>query len=132
MAVDAGSPVDIFKNVLTTKYADFSGRARRAEYWWFALLSNVLIIGLIVVGAIVGQASSIVGTILLILGFIVALAMLVPSLAAGVRRLHDTGKTGWLMLLSFIPFGSLVLLYFMVIDGDQGSNEHGPSPKYGA
>ncbi|MDR2000956.1 MAG: DUF805 domain-containing protein [Zoogloeaceae bacterium] len=85
---------------LTKKYADFSGRASRPEFWWFALFQFLLIF-------VLGFVSSVVS-------FIVALALLVPSLAVGVRRLQDIGKSGWLILLALIPIVGLILIYFFV------------------
>ena len=108
--------------VLTQKYADFSGRARRSELWWFALAEFV------VLGVLygLGRASSLFS----ILYFLVALALIVPALAVSVRRLHDTGKSGWFVLLSFIPFvGGIILLVFFVQDSAPGDNQYGPNPK---
>ncbi len=104
------------------KYADFSGRARRSEYWFWTL---ALFIGYIVLVILAAVAKP-----LAFLAFIFYLAVLVPSLAVGARRLHDTGKSAWLLLLGLIPFvGGIVLLVFFVQDSAPGDNEHGPNPK---
>ena len=112
------------------RYAQFSGRARRAEYWWFYLL---LIIGLVValiLESLLGFGGS-VGPYGLLSGLF-GLAMLVPSLAAGVRRLHDTDRSGWWLLIAFIPLiGAIVLLVFYVSEGTRGDNRFGPDPKTG-
>jgi uncharacterized membrane protein YhaH (DUF805 family) len=104
------------------KYATFSGRARRSEYWWFAL-ANVLVA---VVAALVDQ---ILGTS--VVSLLVTLALLLPSLAVAVRRLHDTGRTGWWCFIALVPFvGAVVLLVFECLDSTPGDNQYGPSPKY--
>lgn len=105
-----------------SKYADFSGRARRSEYWWFYLASVlILLVGLII--------DLILGTYPLFY-FLLALGLLVPSLAAGIRRFHDIGKPGVYILLGLIPFaGVIILIVFFVQDSVPGSNEYGPNPK---
>ncbi len=101
------------------KYADFNGRAARPEFWWFCLF------GLIVL-AITGLVSR-------YLYGIAALALLIPGLAAGSRRLHDTGKSGWFQLISVIPLlGTLVLIYLMAQPGLSGSNQYGEAPNTNA
>jgi uncharacterized membrane protein YhaH (DUF805 family) len=97
-----------------SKYVDFSGRASRSEYWWFVLAYVIL--------AIVG------GFIHHIVYAIVILAFLLPMLAAGARRLHDVGKSGWWLLLGLIPLVGLVLLYFMVQPSQPESNTWGSPP----
>lgn len=123
------------------KYADFTGRARRAEYWWFALAVAVVELVLYVLALILaratgsvdeytGRASLGAGWIPMILLFLFGLAVIVPSLAVAVRRLHDTGKAGWFYFVTFIPVvGSLILLVFMIIDSTPGPNQYGPNPK---
>ena len=112
-----------------TQYVGFRGRARRSEYWWFALF-NVLV-GLAaaildsVLGTTLGDSSS-TGVI----GIIANLALLLPSLAVAVRRLHDTDRTGWWLLLGLVPIvGAIVLLVFFVSDSTPGTNRFGASPK---
>lgn len=112
------------------KYADFSGRARRKEYWMFALL-------LIVVSFVLGIVEGVVGLTGMVgpygpLSALFMLAIIVPSIAVGVRRLHDTGRSGWWMLIGLVPFiGAIVLLVFYVLEGTRGPNEYGPDPKEG-
>lgn len=110
-----------------TKYADVSGRARRKEYWMFFLFNFLITMGLIILEAFLG-ISDLEGGWGPISG-LYTLAMLVPSIAVGVRRLHDTGRSGWTLLLAIIPIVNLYVLYLMVIDGDPGENEYGPNPK---
>jgi uncharacterized membrane protein YhaH (DUF805 family) len=109
------------------KYAVFSGRARRQEYWMFVLF-NVIIA--LVLGIIEGIADSDSGVSRSTLTTLYGLAILIPSLAVSVRRLHDTGRTGWWMLIGVIPvIGTIVLLIFMIQDGRPTDNQYGPNPK---
>lgn len=104
------------------KYATFSGRARRQEYWMFLLFHIIAVFILTAVDmAIFGMPA--------LLYFVYLLGTLIPSLALSVRRLHDVGKSGWWLLLSFVPFGSLVLLFWAVSDSKPGDNAYGPNPK---
>lgn len=128
---DPGSPIDIFRSVITEKFAQFTGRARRAEYWWFTLVNIVVFILLWLLLIIL----SAIGDFLAVLGFLIyavySLAVIIPSIAVAVRRLHDTGKSGWWILIGFVPLiGFIVLLVFYLTDGDRGDNQYGPSPKY--
>jgi len=104
------------------KYAVFSGRARRKEYWMFFLF-NIIIAS--VLGFIEGLAGG-PG----VLGSLYGFAVLIPGVAVSVRRLHDTNRSGWWLLIGLVPLiGSIVLLVFMVQDGQPGENQHGPNPK---
>lgn len=109
------------------KYAQFQGRARRAEFWWFYLLFIVAIIVAVVLDGVVSGASE--GDLFGPFTIIAMLALFVPYLAVAVRRLHDTGRSGWWLLLSLIPLVSIVLLIFFVLKGQQGTNDYGPDPK---
>jgi uncharacterized membrane protein YhaH (DUF805 family) len=115
------------------KYADFSGRARRKEYWMFALINVIvsIIIGIIdgVLGTRMEFGSGMSGGIG-ILGLIYTIVILVPSLALMVRRLHDTNRSGLWLFIVLIPFlGALVMLVFSLMDSTPGSNKYGPNPK---
>lgn len=115
--------VDAVKMVFQ-KYADFSGRSRRSEFWWFYLF-----------GLIVGVAINIISLVSGTLGYILAglywVATIVPNLAVSVRRLHDIGKSGWNLLWMFLPIvGAILLIVWWVKDSDPRPNEYGPSPKY--
>ena len=106
------------------KYADFSGRARRSEYWFWSL---ALFLGYLVALILTAAARPFV-----ILAVLFYLAAIVPSIAVGVRRLHDTGRSGWFMLIALIPLvGGIVLLVFTVQDSAPGANQYGPNPKDG-
>ena len=104
------------------KYADFSGRARRKEFWSFWLLTMAAYIAASVVDSILGFPIAML---------IVALGFIIPSIAVAVRRLHDTNRSGWWLLLGLIPLVNLVLIYFYVVEGDRGPNQFGPDPKEG-
>jgi len=110
------------------QYADFNGRAQRTEYWLFVLFCLVVEIVLTMIDKMIGTYSSSTGAGLLV--GIFALAVLLPGLAVGVRRLHDTSRSGWWLLIGLIPLiGGIVLLVFMVQDSTPGTNAYGPSPK---
>ncbi|CAG9611965.1 Inner membrane protein YhaI [Bacillus rhizoplanae] len=106
-----------FKN-----YAGFQGRARRKEYWMFFLFNFIITIVMEVLAAMSG--------VFLIFFLLYAVAIILPSLAVGARRLHDTGKSGWWQLLSLIPFvGGIVLIIFFCQDSQKDDNKYGTNPK---
>ena len=110
------------------KYAVFNGRARRKEYWMFFLFNIIISIVLMIVDGIVGTSAA-PGAIGL-LGGLYMLALLIPGLAVAVRRLHDTGRSGWWILIGLVPFvGGIILIVFMVQDGTPGENQFGKNPK---
>ena len=117
------------------RYADFSGRSRRLEYWMFQLFYFlVLIVGVVlvsVIGSLSGDSASSAIFVVAATGFVVGyLALFIPMLAVQVRRLHDQDKSGWFLLLGVIPYlGGLILLILMCIDGTPGPNRFGPDPK---
>ena len=153
------TPIDWAKRPLN-KYADFSGRAPRAEYWWWTL-------AIIVVAIVISIVESILGLSQMVgpygpLSLLFMLALLVPGLAVTVRRLHDTNRSGWWMLIAVIPYailgfmaggaaasgdmsglaaagligivalvGAIVLLVFMVLPGNKGDNRFGADPYAG-
>lgn len=97
------------------KYADFNGRAKRPEYWWFALFCFIVSLALNIIGDTLSMAFSLV--------------TLLPSLAVGTRRLHDINKSGWFQLLWLIPIiGWLVLIYFLAQEGGAEANQFGDTP----
>jgi uncharacterized membrane protein YhaH (DUF805 family) len=113
------------------KYATFSGRARRKEYWFYQLFNTLIVIALVIVDVMTHTMSQTAGLGLLSSVFI--LATLLPSLAVLVRRLHDTGRTGWSVLYCLIPLvGGIIVLIFTVQDSEYGSNQYGPNPKEAA
>ena len=109
-------------------YAGFSGRARRKEYWMFTLFNIIFAIVAVLLDNVLGIAMTEVGYGPLY--GLYALAMLIPGLAVTVRRLHDVGKSGWMILIALIPIiGSIWLLVLMVTDSNPGENEYGANPK---
>lgn len=111
------------------RYADFSGRSRRKEYWMFVLGVFIAAIVLSIVEGILGM-SGMVGGVYGPLTTIFLLAVIIPSIAVQVRRFHDQDKSGWMVLLAFIPIlGGLAVLIFMCLEGTRGSNRFGPDPK---
>lgn len=118
------------------KYAEFSGRARRTEYWYFQLfnmiVSIILVIPMFVMIPLSVRNPGIVNFLmLLMLPFgIFSLAAFLPSLAIMVRRLHDIGRSGWWYFIAFVPFvGGIILLIFTLLDSEPGMNLYGPNPK---
>lgn len=104
------------------KYAVFEGRARRTEYWMFFLFNFIIAF---VLGFIEGLFDG-PG----VLGALYSLGVLIPGIAVAVRRLHDTGRSGWWLLVAFVPIiGGIALLVFMVLDSEPGQNQFGPNPK---
>ena len=123
------------------RYADFSGRSRRKEYWMFTLFILLVyaVLGtLIAMGGLFSSMTdpgatpqiSAIGWIGIALLGIFALGIFIPALAVIVRRLHDQDKSGWFILLQFIPYiGGIIILIFMCIEGTKGENRFGPDPK---
>ncbi len=108
-------------------YAVFSGRARRKEYWFFTLISSVVVVFFSVIdnqmGWKLGEDAGFLGTLY-------GVAVIVPSIAVTVRRLHDTDRSGWWILIGLIPLvGVIVLLVFLILKGNEGDNRFGPDPK---
>lgn len=125
--------IEWYKKVVFENYANFNGRARRSEYWYFALANGLISILLIVLGVIIGGVfgdaltGGIVGYVLFAL---YAFATLLPGLGVVVRRLHDVGKSGWFYFIALIPFvGGIWLLVLFCTEGDQGPNQYGSDPK---
>ena len=111
------------------RYAQFSGRSRRKEYWMYSLINGM--IGLVLYGGgIVLMAHRGLAALLLILAVVYELGTVVPGLACGVRRLHDTGRSGWWILLGFVPVLGLALVVFLVLDSEPGPNQYGGNPKF--
>lgn len=109
--------VDVLK-----KYAVFSGRARRQEYWMFFLFNVIISIVLAIIDGAMGSN---------ILGILYSLATLLPGLGVTVRRLHDTDRSGWWILIALIPLvGAIILIVFLATEGKSEPNQHGPNPKY--
>ena len=104
------------------KYAEFSGRARRKEYWMFFLFNMLIALGIQIIEAVLGTGG--------MLGGLYSLAVLLPGWAVFTRRMHDIGKSGWWWLIGLIPVvGTIVLFVFMCKDSEPGDNAYGPNPK---
>jgi uncharacterized membrane protein YhaH (DUF805 family) len=121
--------------VALRKYVDFNGRARRTEYWVFALVNCIISIVLwsiiylptVLHGRGENGTYPLLGSCLFLL---FCLATFLPGLAVAIRRLHDTGKSGWWFLITFVPLvGSIILLIFLFMDSQPGPNQYGPNPK---
>jgi uncharacterized membrane protein YhaH (DUF805 family) len=114
--------VDAVKAVLTN-YVGFTGRARRSEYWWFFLFNILVSIVASIFDKAIGAA---------VLGTLTSLALLLPGIAVGIRRLHDTDRSGWWLLISLTIVGIIPLLVFLAQEGQAGANKYGGDPKAGA
>ena len=100
------------------KFFDFSGRASKSEYWWFQLYNTILYI-----------LTFVFQNDLALLFSILIIANLIPVFAAGVRRVHDSNKSGWWILISFVPIIGLYIIVLLITDGSKGKNKFGPKPK---
>ncbi len=110
--------ISVLKN-----YAVFSGRAARAEYWYFVLFNFLVSIVLGIISGMLGDDSG-------ILGGLYSLAVLIPSIAVSVRRLHDTGRSGWMLLLLLIPIVGFIWIFVLtLLDSNPSDNKYGPKPK---
>ena len=109
-------------------YADFNGRARRSEYWYFVLFNFIVSI---LIGLSLGVIAGLLNVPALVyLAYLWSLAVFIPSLAVSVRRLHDIGRSGWWLLLSLIPLvGAIILIIWHCTDSQPGANQYGPNPK---
>jgi uncharacterized membrane protein YhaH (DUF805 family) len=115
--------IDYWKKVVLDNYVNFQGRARRAEFWWFTLANLIVFVVLGVLTAIV--------KIFVVVDVLVVLALILPSIAVAVRRLHDTDKSAWFLLLGFIPYvGSIIMIVLYCLDSTRGTNRYGTSEKY--
>ncbi|MDZ7658252.1 DUF805 domain-containing protein [Fodinibius sp.] len=113
-------------------YAEFEGRARRKEYWMFTLINFLIYVALQAIMVMFGgmDPESSIGVLITGILGLYSLAVFIPSIAVGVRRLHDTGRSGWWLLISLVPIiGAIVLLVFLVQDSQPGANQYGENPK---
>ncbi|WP_444684402.1 DUF805 domain-containing protein [Alkalicoccus luteus] len=105
-----------------SRYADFRGRARRKEYWMFTLINILSMLALVIVQEAADIAPLLTG--------LYSIAVVVPALAVGVRRMHDTGRSGWFVLVSFVPvLGVFLFAIFAALDSEAGPNDYGSNPK---
>ena len=110
--------INAWKTVVLERYAEFSGRAGRAEYWWYFLANVLLYLALFILAS--------VAEVFQFVYFIAVIALIVPTIAVGVRRLHDTGRSGWWYLIIVVPFvGGIVLLVLFILEGDRDANQYG-------
>ncbi len=115
------SPIDYYKNAFTENYVNFSGRARRSEFWYFILFNMIAAIAMMIVDYMIGMT---------ILYPLYILGAFLPGLAVAVRRLHDTDRSGWWYLIGLIPLiGTIILIVFWAQDSTPGMNMYGPNPK---
>tara|TARA_B100000287_G_scaffold311994_1_gene295275 strand:+ start:1853 stop:2257 length:405 start_codon:yes stop_codon:yes gene_type:complete len=125
--------MDALTTVYRNKYATFSGRASRSEYWWgylgYVVIATVLqIVALVGAAALLNVNESLAGLALLV-PMLALVGMIIPSIAVSVRRLHDTGKSGWMLLIILIPcIGFILWIVWMVEDGQAHDNAYGPVP----
>ena len=121
------------------RYFDFSGRSRRKEYWMFALLNLIIMTIFVTILLTLGYSldpyaatgGAAMWLVMAVLG-IYSLLILIPSIAVQVRRFHDQDKSGWFVLINFVPYiGALIVLVFMLLEGTRGPNKYGPDPKAG-
>ena len=114
--------IDKYYLSVLKRYVNFSGRAGRQAFWMFVLFNFIISVALGMIDGVLGTNG--------ILGSLYGLAVLIPQLGLSVRRLHDTGKSGWWLLIAFVPLlGILALIYFYVQDSQPGANQYGPNPK---
>ena len=123
--------IDYYKSVLKN-YANFDGRARRSEYWYYTLMNVIIVITLEILLGVGAMVSSVLAIIVGLLLIVYAIGTLVPSIAVMVRRLHDIGKSGWWYFIALIPLaGPIWLIVLLATDSQEGTNEYGVNPKTG-
>ncbi|NHE59453.1 DUF805 domain-containing protein [Cyclobacterium plantarum] len=113
-------PFDYYLDVLKNKYAQFDGRARRSEYWYFVLFNVLVSIGIGIVGTFLDSN---------FLSMIYSLGVFIPGIAVAVRRLHDTGRSGLWILIGLIPIIGLIVLIVFMVEDSKPDNQYGPNPK---
>jgi uncharacterized membrane protein YhaH (DUF805 family) len=114
--------IENWKLVVLERYAKFDGRAGRGEFWWYVLANVLIYFALLILARISG--------LFLVVYFLVAIALIIPSIAVAIRRLHDTDKSGWWLLIGLIPFvGGIILLVFYILEGTPGPNQFGAGPE---
>lgn len=134
-AADPGEALGLFgyfKKVMTSHFANFSGRARRKEYWSFALFAMLALIAAVGIGMAADSSSGTLEDyppVTIALVVLVMLVFFIPSISVMVRRIHDLGLSGWFYLLFFIPYvGNLILLVFALMPSQKFENKYGPVP----
>ena len=125
--------IEWYKKVVFENYANFNGRARRSEYWYFTLMQFLILISFFILGAGIGSIfDNALGGFFVGYGVfaLYSLATFLPTIAVVVRRLHDVGKSGWFYFIALVPLiGGIWLLVLLATEGDSGSNDYGSDPK---
>ena len=122
--------IEVFKKCMTTDFANFSGRARRREYWLFTLATVIVSAVIKILSFLVAFSdSAVLIGLMTFIGIVVSVAFLIPSLAVSVRRLHDIGRSGLWLLLCLTIIGGVVIFIFSLLAGTVGDNQYGPDPK---
>lgn len=120
--------MDWYLDVLK-KYAVFTGRSRRKECWMFILFNFIITYTLSFIGGFLGSA---IGALMSMLVLLYSFAVLLPSVGVSIRRLHDTNRSGWFLLIGVVPvIGTIILIVLLAIDSQPGDNQYGPNPKAG-
>ncbi|RLE20586.1 MAG: DUF805 domain-containing protein [Actinobacteria bacterium] len=117
--------IDTWKLVVLERYAKFDGRAGRPEYWWFALANFLAWMVLSILAVAAMAFADVLGILMFLVLGAYWVGLIVPTIAVAIRRLHDSNKSGWLLLIALIPFGSIVVLVFMLLASDTGANQFG-------
>ncbi|MDR2342646.1 MAG: DUF805 domain-containing protein [Campylobacteraceae bacterium] len=121
-----GDAINYYLDAIKNHYADFNGRARRSAYWFFVLINFIILVILNIIDIVVFANITEIG----LLSCVYNLAVLVPSIALAVRRLHDIGKSGWWVLINFIPIvGVIWFIILAATDSERGDNQYGANPK---
>ncbi len=122
--------INWFIRAVQENYANFEGRARRKEYWNFILWQMIILLPFYILGLATIQMRTL-SFIFFGVYYVLALALFIPTIAVLVRRLHDTGKPTWMVVLGFLPVVNFLVLYWLVLDSEVGPNDFGPDPKAG-
>lgn len=125
--------MDWYSDAININYFNFKGRARRKEYWMFVLIDTAIIVSLYLAilyfSDLYSRDFNAIGFVLTVFFVIYIIVTFIPSLSVTVRRLHDTGRSGWWLLALLIPFGGIIIFVFSCLDSHPGDNRFGPNPK---
>ncbi|HGY2264843.1 DUF805 domain-containing protein [Morganella morganii] len=125
--------MDWYSDAININYFNFKGRARRKEYWMFVLIDTAIIVSLYLAilyfSDLYSRDFNAIGFVLTVFFVIYIIVTFIPSLSITVRRLHDTGRSGWWLLALLIPFGGIIIFVFSCLDSHPGDNRFGPNPK---
>ncbi|HHQ6613250.1 DUF805 domain-containing protein [Morganella morganii] len=125
--------MDWYSYAININYFNFKGRARRKEYWMFTLINNAIIVSLylstLYFSDLYSRDFNTISLVLTVFFVIYIIVTFIPSLSVTVRRLHDTGRSGWWLLALLIPFGGIIIFVFSCLDSHPGDNRFGPNPK---